>query len=630
MNDTGVGERQVSGLRWRDSTALHIGLILFVGFLIYVSSWDGPFLWDDYAFVTQNTHISDLSRLPRIFLERTGLGAGVDMYVYRPLQVLTYALDRSFWGLNPVGYHITNTFLHVLAALGVYGLISLLFGRKPLALLTALFFVVYPGHTQAVAYISARSESLSALFMLLCFILYIKHVHVKRGLFLAGALVSYALALLSKENALILPVLLFMYHRAFKIKVSLKSFSPFLVLLFLYIGLRMRMLSVLCQGVDVLLKRVPGFFVAMTHYLRLLILPVDLHVDHGNMTFPLTEARVWFGLAAVLALLVYAWRAREKNGLACFGVGWFFIALLPTTGIYPIPVFYMAEHWLYVPSIGFFVILADRLLAWHRGRRTALLACVLTTCLLLGHAYLTVRQNAVWRDPFVLYTRMLRYNPGSFFAHNNLGMEYFKVGEKEKALECFQGALRADPRMAVVHYNLGRVYLDKGEYAPALAGFKEAVRLRPSDACAHSDLCYVYLRLGKDEEAVASCRKAIESAPSSFQPYYFIEEIYHRRGETQKALEAGRRALALDPRHVEAYNNLASTYAEIGALDEAIIVLNEAVRVDPDFATGHFNLAVFYFHQGAFDMALRHCDRVVALGHVVDPAFLEKLRPHRK
>ena len=203
-------------------------LIAGVGFLIYANSLGGDFLWDDYHLVKRNAYIRDFSNIPRIFTEHVGGGAKRKYHFYRPLQILSYAFDYAIWKGDVRGYRLTNVFLHILAALCVAWLALTLSGDRPLSLLAGLLFVTHPLHTEAVAYISGRADPLAAIFILLAVILYIKNIDLSRQSYDILTALMYGAALLSRESALALPLLLLVYHFAFGKKIRAGRFLPLL------------------------------------------------------------------------------------------------------------------------------------------------------------------------------------------------------------------------------------------------------------------------------------------------------------------------------------------------------------------------------------------------------------------
>ena len=212
-------------------------LIIILGFAVYANSLHGEFIWDDNHLVKNNPHIKSWSHLPKIFTESIGRSAtGVKSNGYRPLQTFSYLINHSISGSNSIrSYHLTNALLHVFVALCIYWLINILFRDRLLSFLTSVFFVVHPIHTEAVAYISGRADSLAVLFMLLSIIFYVKYLRSDRLILNICVCLSYVFALLSKESSLILPLLLLLCHYIHEKKIELKRFSPILAITFIYI-----------------------------------------------------------------------------------------------------------------------------------------------------------------------------------------------------------------------------------------------------------------------------------------------------------------------------------------------------------------------------------------------------------
>lgn len=574
--------------------AVLIILIAVSGFFVYSNSLSGDFLWDDEAFVINNAYVKDWSRAGMIFAGDSGAGASVVLNFYRPLQVFSCLIDYSFWGMNPFGYHLTCVILHILVALAVYLLIRLLFSSTPLAFFSAILFCVHPVNSEAVAYISGRADLLSALFILLCLIFYIKNTRSQRLAYFVPVFFACLLAFLSKENSLIIVPLILLYHYIFRVKIKFVYLLAPLAISMVYLCFRFISLKSFFLGFWLVVRRVPGFFAAIAGYLRLLFAPYDLHMDYGNAEFSVAHPLVLCGLAAAVLLVFLAFKRRKSDPLFSFAVFWFFITLLPVNSVYPANSFYMAEHWLYLPGMGFFLLLGRALSSLSRGaqarRASAIAALAFIFC---GYAYLTIKQNPYWESPMRLYRHILKYTPGSFMVHNNMGRLYSAAGNKSEAANEF---------FLAVKYNPG-----------FLSGY-----------CSLLNIIY-----GKDSQPDGQDRSYLESIEANpvvcARAYYLVGNAFYERGEKEKSMLMMRGAIRLDPLLAEAYNNLASGYADKGEVREAIYWWEEAVKVEPDFAAAHFNLSVYYFSLGEFEQAIRHCDEVLKAGFQVDPAFLKEL-----
>ena len=197
---------------------LAVGLIIILGLIAYANSFSNPFMWDDENLIVTNPYIKNIQLVKNLFTKDLAFGTQFSNF-YRPLQSLSFELDYYLWGLNPFGFHLTNLLLHIACALVIYFLFCLIFpAAKSIGLITALLFLVHPIQTEAVTYISGRADPQASLFMLLSIFFYIKHslkTRPKNRPYLLASVVCFILALLSKETALILPLLILLFELCF-------------------------------------------------------------------------------------------------------------------------------------------------------------------------------------------------------------------------------------------------------------------------------------------------------------------------------------------------------------------------------------------------------------------------------
>ncbi len=460
-------------------TAVLLAALGALGFLIYSSALGGAFLFDDAALVRDNPFIKSFSQLPKLFTENIWAGVGIEYFFYRPLQMVTYLIDHALWGMDPKGYHLTSIAVHVLTAWAMFCLVWLLFANRWLAFLTALFFVVHPVHTEAVTYIAGRADPLVALFMLLTLGLYVKLGERKDAKLLLLLAVSYALALLSKEYALILPALALVYHLALKKKVNWPAVVTLGAVFAAYLALRTLVLHSAAQrssAPGTFGERLPGVFISIASYLRLLVAPINLHMEYGSRVYSFDEPAAGLGLILTAALFIYAFIKRRSEPLIYFSVLWFFVALVPVSNLFPLNAT-MAEHWLYLPSLGFFLLLAYFLDRLYRSGRARNLSLALIVGVVGVNAYLTFRQNDYWKDSVTFYSRTLKHNSQGARMYNNLGSEYNEMGRREEAIEMFKKALDNNPSFAAAHENLAIAYYYTNRYALAVQHFDKAITL---------------------------------------------------------------------------------------------------------------------------------------------------------
>ncbi len=564
---------------------LSLIIIAALGFAVYANSTGGKFVWDDRYLITHDIYIKNLSYLPNIFKESIGAGVAIKSTSYRPVQMLTYMADYSVWKLNPFGYHLTNVLFHIAAALCIFWLINILFGNNLISLLTAALFVVHPIHTEAVSYISGRADPMALTFMLLAFVFYVKigtvpqaGVTTRWGLSLFLCSLCYTLALLSRESSIALPFLILSYHYFFKKPVKLKRILPFFIIALIYILFRSAILkSPLPHNLadTTLLQRLPGFFTAIFNYIKLLIFPFDLHMEYGPKPAGNIIFKAFAGILLLAALIFLAVKERDRNKPVAFAAAWFVITILPVSNIYPLNT-YMAEHWLYLPSVGMFLMVAGAFnlvisnqvkkvkltnLTWLDITRLAITASGILA-LIAFWSVLTIHQNISWRDPIVFYERLLKYAPASARLSNDVGLAYSELGRNDDALRLF----------------------------------KKAVEIDPAYANPYSNIATMYFYFGKRDEAIKFFKKAIE----------------------------------IDPNLPDPYNNLANIYQSMEKYDEAIELYKKAININPIYAEAYNNLAAAYYYNKQYDLAVQYCDKAFSLGFKANPEFLKMLEQHRK
>jgi len=612
------------------TTILAVILVTTLGFAVYLNSLNGDFVFDDNVLVKDNIYIKNPSRIGKLFTENIASGAGRKTSFYRPFQMITYMIDFSLWGLSVKGYHFTNILLHIGASLCLYWLILVLFRDRLLSLLASVLFVAHPVHTEAVTYISGRSDMLCAVFFLLCIIFYIRSLDRDKANYYLLALVSYILAILSRESSIILPAVLLLYHYLFKRKPDYNKLLVILAATAFYIFLRFTLLSAMMPEVSggySFLQRLPGFFAALSNYVRLLLAPFGLHMEYGQKVFNPADPQVLTGIALFFLLFLFAFRRKNADNVTFFSVSWFFVMLLPVSNIFPINA-YMAEHWLYLPSIGFFLVLAKGLAYLFKTGAKRNLAILSLLILTAFYSLLTIRQNNYWGDAISFYERTLKYAPDSLKAQNNLGNAYRQKGEHQKAIRCYKKLLKEDPNHAEAYYNLGLIYSTLGRKEKAAELYKKTIEIMPGHADSYNNLGRIYVETSRLQDAIRLFEKAVEANPNYVGAYTNLGNIYLKI-DTEKSIALYKKAIEIDPHFTGAYNNLGSVYRDMGRDGEAVEEFKKVIRIDAADKMAHFNLSLLYFRQKKYGLAVKHCDRVIELGGNVDPQYLDLLKPYR-
>ncbi len=526
---------------------IHISLLILIGLFIYAGSINGEFVWDDNHSTTKNPFVIANTSIFSVFLHKTASDTSL---FYRPIQtIMAKLIYRLFTRTDHRIYHIISILLHILATLSLYWLMTLLFNSKPLSFLTSLFFIVHPVHTPAIDFISGSANPLFLFFMLCSFCFYIK-INEKKSLpYYALFIITYALSLFSKENALIFPALLLLYHWLFLKKIQWRLFISAPIIIALYVSLRTSLSIFDARSFTTTspLLQTPGFFKAIATYLRLLILPLGIHIDYGKPLFAWNHPIVLIGICVTLLLIYIAFLYKNKNKLISFSIGLFFLGLAPASNIiFQLP-FYMTEHYLYLPSIGFFIITSYLITTLYHSSQT--IAKLLTILLLLYFSFFTIQQHHYWKTPDKLYERIISFNPHSTTAYNNYGNYCLLQGQPEKSLNLFQKAAQIRPGPSITQLNLAITYFHLKNYTASYDILQNLLE-HPS-----------------------------QSNQNNARVNLIIAHIYIEKKDNEKAIYHLRQAIVLDPYLDKSYFTLSRLYADDQQYDQALDIINKAVTL---------------------------------------------------
>jgi tetratricopeptide (TPR) repeat protein len=512
-------------------------LIGVVTLVAYSDTFSVPFLFDDGPSISSNPTIRDLWRLDRVWAPQSGSLAG------RPIASLTFAVNRWIGGDHVAGYHAVNLLVHLLAALTLFGLIrrSVPGPRSSaIALVGALIWAVHPLQTEAVTYLSQRTESLMGMFYLLALYGFVRQTGVgDRGSFRSPgdergsdgdtglghwAWLSVGacwLGMATKEVMVTAPIVILLYDRAFiasSFRTALNERGRYYLALgtsWVWLGYLMASSHLTSRGV--------GFSAgtnwtdyagvelwAVARYLRLCFWPSPLIFDYGfefPTPGPYAIAAFFVLLGGWLAGAWLLWRRCQPLGFLAFcGV----VLLAPTSSVVPVTAQPVAESRMYLPlAVGAATVaLGAAALGGSRG----LAALGLATLALVG---LTLQRNRLYRSELALWTDTVAKRPFSSRAHYNLGLILQRLGRPAEAIRQYDEALKVRPNSVDAHYNLA-LALDSipGRQREAIMQYEAALRLQPDFAQAHNNLAVDLAAAGELNAAIAHLQLAIRCDPS--------------------------------------------------------------------------------------------------------------------
>jgi Tfp pilus assembly protein PilF len=576
-------------------------------FLLYANSLQNGFVfWDDPRYITENPFIRELSwnSVRQIF-------SIVMVENYAPLTILSYAIDYHFWGLNPRGYHITNLLLYLIDTLLVYFLASRIFRQPLFSFLTTLLFLTHPLHVEAVTWLSARKDVLSAAFFLFSLLLFARYLDqsetkderrkIKANFVLSsfllpplyfGALLSLIMALLSKATTLSLPLVLVLYGHCFALKTNqhteasfwrkigtkLFIYGPFFLigslLTFLHLkvfhdtGIIEEHQSTNLYSTLLTLPKV------LWYYIRLFFVPIHLSTWYDiSVATSILEWSTLFPLFMIVLIFGATVKIYTFSKRTFFAIIWFFITILPVANLVRTSTL-VADRYMLIPSVGLSILLGMGLENFYylRNRlfssnfiRVATLSG--TIFLLLFYSVMTIQQNRVWHSDYNLWSDAVEKAPGSYIAHHNLGVAYFRAGQIDASIEEYKKALAIKPTGLGPRLSLGISYAEKNLLEQAEVEFKELLNLSPWYVEAYYNLGLIYTRQGLWDKAIEAYRKALELKPNYVEAHNNLGSIYYQKGFVDEAIEEFNQALKLNPEHVKALNNLKMARSQKGFID---------------------------------------------------------------
>jgi protein O-mannosyl-transferase len=540
----------------------HIALIILITTLVYINSFKNEFVFDDHLHILENTQIRYKENTLNFFKQPF-------MDIYRPLRSIHYMIIYSISKENPIGYHLNRLLLHSLITILIYLITKALTKKTNIPLITSLIFAVHPIHTGRVTNITASFDMLGILFMLLSLYLYMisrkegskeKHSKNKITIIYISSICTAILALLSSEEAIILPLIIILYELCFNnynknnIRDIIKIILPFAIIDILYIILRFFILNIGARTTEYIGGNI--YFTVLTmskviiKYITLLVAPLNLTLYH-NIQIPtsILNLKVIVSIAIIATLITITIKSYKYNKIITFIISWFFITLIPFSNILPLRII-MAERYLYLPSFAFCLligILINQIYNLKQINRSKLMAIILSIILIASFSIVTIKRNTDWKDDMTLWKKTVNTSPLSSEAHDNLGFSYERAGDIDKAINEFKKSVELNPSNYKAYTNLGTSYAQKENLELATVYLEKAIGIEPYYK-AYNYLGLVYARQGRFNESIVSFKNAIKLNPDFDEAYYNLGIIYEYTEQYNLAKEEFKKAYALNPK----------------------------------------------------------------------------------
>ena len=585
--------------------------------LAYIATLSFGFVYDDVPQILKNPAVHSWRFVPQFFTAHVwaAIYPNTSGNYYRPLFLLWLRVNYALFGPKPFGWHLTSIACHVLATWLVFrlverccinasapagvvppGLKSVSFkalngtakavpypktheklsDARLTAFIAALIFGVHPAHVENVAWISGVTDPLMACFVLgsLCAFLSFRE---SRNVSCAALSVGlFALALLSKETAVVLPVLIFAGVLIFvregdggegfgrRLADAMRESVPFLLVVVIYAAARFRALGGLSHptipiGWKAVFLTWPA---VLWFYAQHLILPLRSsefypldYVGHATAGALLRPLALMLVTAVVFVVLFWAVRERSQKTVGYFALALIIIPLLPVLDLRSLtPGDIVHDRYLYLPSAGFAVLLA--LFIRECGQRLpegrlSFAPAAITMAIVAGFAGVAVVQQLQWASDLALYSRGLQSAPANLTVRDNLANALMDANQPARAIQLYLDVLQRDPSFWRSNFNLGLAYYKVGNYEDAEGYLQRAIKIDPADADQYVYLALAQLRL-KKPEAAENARRALARNPHGRGYHYALGLIYEAAGDRTGALAEFRTEMAEHPENATA------------------------------------------------------------------------------
>jgi protein O-mannosyl-transferase len=544
----------------------------------YGNSLHNEFHFDDSHVIVNNVYIRSLRNIPLFFKDAHTFSSLPSNSTYRPIVSLSYAIDYAAGhGLNPVAFHTSQIALLIV----VWGLLIPFYRRvldlsapaplnRLVALAAATLFAVHTANTETMNFISCRSELISAIGILVAFLM-VQRSPVSRRYHLY--LLPLALGALAKAPVVVFAPLLMVYvflfseeprtwGRAFRAAVP-SLVTGIALLLFLN---SMNAKEWTSGGGSKLQYAMTQPFVWI-HYARLFFLPLGLTADTDWKLFEHwydTRAILGFVFVVMLVAAIHRLSLKREERPMAFGLAWFAIALIPASSFFPLAEV-ANEHRIFFPYIGLALTavyalslgvsrVANRVRtesALHdepstRAREIEVVAAIGVALIIVAHVMGTRTRNEIWRTEETLWKDTAEKSPENGRALMNYGNTQMSQGKYAVAKSYFEKSLVFNPGYATLQINLGIVDDVLGLKASAEEHFKSAIQLR-DDADGHHFYGRWLSQNGRGPEAMAHLSRSLVLAPGSAEVRALMMRLDAARGAESDLQLVARQSLAIDP-----------------------------------------------------------------------------------
>ncbi|GAA4465963.1 hypothetical protein GCM10023093_19130 [Nemorincola caseinilytica] len=589
-------------------------LLAIVAIALYANTLLNDHAFDDRMMILENVYVKKgFAGIPDL-LTTTHLRGFIHLPndKYRPLSLVMFAMEYGLFGLSPFIGHLVNILIFAGCVVLLFLFLRRLFGegRTNMALIAALLFVAHPIHTEVVANIKSRDELLSYFFGLLSLLSFMAYAKTGKAMRLAGGMLLYLLALMSKENVItflgIIPLVFLCYaneHRRRSIHIILGTVVSAAV----FVGIAYTIIRINGTGLpheasDLTLNaltaapdaatRFATAFLALGIYIKLLVIPYPLLCNYSYAAIPFVDfSNVWVLLTvavhvSLIGLGIYRLVKHRKDPLA-FAILFYFIVMAMFSNLFAMLGSQVAERFLFLPSTGFCIALAlgAEWIIGKGGTQAPVLkkALPILVPILLVFGGMTIARNSEWKNNATLFGTDVERSP------NDCRLNFFMAG--------------------VVAPAPGTT--DPNAYTEEIGYLHRALAIYPNFIQAHTSLAQLYATIGRYDSAYLHGIAALREKPDNSLATYTTGTALYALRRYPEAIQWLSATTRLAPDYMLGHLNLARCYADVNAFDSAIVYYRKTLVIEPNSLIALRGIAIAFLQTGRHDSAAAYMTNVV-------------------
>jgi protein O-mannosyl-transferase len=615
-----------------DKVKTSLGILIAIfAFFLYAPSIQHYYTLDDHPVIDENIiTIKGIEGIPTILKTDYWYGFRHDELrgpVYRPTSKIIFAIIWEFLPNNPHAYHFINVLFYSATCLILFLVLYMLFQKQNLLFpfICSLIYAAHPIHTEVVNNIKSLDEILCFFFGITSIWLFLKFISSRSKLTYILGGICFFLSLISKETGIafliIIPLTIFFFF--ININKPLLQISSILFILTIFWLLIRRLvfqelppdIGILNSPINNTLNAAPDnnhkyatTFYILLRYIILLIFPHPLTCDYNYAQIKilsLSNPIALFAIITYLGLGIYTLINLKKKSIIVFGILVFLLPLAAVSNVFFLGGSSMAERFMYIPSLGFCLILTYFMIKYTGNDKRVLKSTklkqlistnkalfIMVFGIIFLYSFKTVSRSKYWRDDLTLFSNDVKVSKNSATANQILGSFLMTSALKSKNQQSKRDTIR-----------LAKNYL------------KRSIQIYPHYYAPFSHLGVVYIIENKLDSSYYYLTKGIEMAPNDVDLNFNLGLLLFMQQKYDEAIIKLEKTISLDPDHENAYYNLAAIYTNIQDYDKGYSYFQNVIKLNPKNANAYYHSGLIMKSKGDTIRANDFMNKAINLGH---------------